>query len=515
MYADHFKLREPPFSIAPNPHYLYMSSQHKEALAHLQFGVQQNGGFVLLTGEVGTGKTTLCKKLIEKLPKDIEVAFVLNPRITEIELLETICEEFGMKVTKNAKLKSLIDSLNEYLLKCHSLEKKTVLIIDEAQNLSRDLLEQLRLLTNLETNERKLLQIILLGQPELAEKIKEEDLRQFNQRITARYHLTELNESEAKEYIKHRLTVAGGQDKLFSKSAIKQIFRESKGIPRVINLLCDRSLLGGYGENKKIITKKMVKKSSQEVLGEKKLLRKPISTILSAALLVQACIIISLYSWKEIFFADKTSSDQYAEHLRDQSAKISESLRGHAESSIALHDLISLWGISFEDRQTNFCSLSEKIGLRCKELDLDLEQIFFINRPFVTLLDQQFFTVSRFENNYFQVFAGDKEYQLEISDFRELFQGKIKILWRMPPGYSEPLKLNDKGAAVDWLIFQLALLDNEEPPVEGNLLFSEVSVQKVKDFQKTLGINATGVVDPLTWIQLNSAGTTPIPKLSD
>ena len=268
MYTNYFGLTEPPFSIAPNPQYLYMSKRHQEALAHLLYGVQtEGGGFILLTGEVGTGKTTLCRCLLEQIPMDVETAFVLNPRVSATELLATIADEFGFTCEADSSLKALTDSLNGYLLSQHKAGKRSVLIIDEAQNLSRDVLEQLRLLTNLETNEHKLLQIILLGQPELGETLKEQGLRQFSQRVTARYHLEALDSAETREYITHRLNVAGGEPTLFSNRVTRRIHKLTGGIPRLINLVCDRSLLGTYAENKRIISLAVVNKAATEVMG--------------------------------------------------------------------------------------------------------------------------------------------------------------------------------------------------------------------------------------------------------
>ncbi|MBD3647414.1 MAG: AAA family ATPase, partial [Pseudomonadales bacterium] len=203
MYDQYFGLKESPFSIAPNPRYLYMSERHREALAHLLYGIRTDGGFILLTGEVGTGKTTVCRCLLEQLPDNVDTAFVLNPKLTADELLATICDDLGIDYPDNVTIKGLVDRLNDFLLSSLEADRRTVLIIDEAQNLSADVLEQLRLLTNLETNQRKLLQIILLGQPELLELLSQPELRQLSQRITARFHLDALNREEVAEYIEH------------------------------------------------------------------------------------------------------------------------------------------------------------------------------------------------------------------------------------------------------------------------------------------------------------------------
>ena len=251
MYNEYFGFKESPFSIAPDPHYLYMTAQHREALAHLVFGLNSEGGCILLTGEVGTGKTTICRCLLEQIPEHAKIALLLNPKVTALELLETICDEFNISYAiNNNSVKSYIDLINTFLLDAYASNEKTVLIIDEAQNLDDDVLEQLRLLTNLETNQRKLLQIIMLGQPELLDILSQEKMRQLAQRITARYHLDALSKEEIKAYISHRLAIAGQNVQLFPDAVIKKIFQISKGIPRLINVICDRALLGAYVQNK-------------------------------------------------------------------------------------------------------------------------------------------------------------------------------------------------------------------------------------------------------------------------
>jgi len=267
LYNDYFGFKAAPFSIAPNPRFLYLTERHREALAHLLYGIRSDGGFVLLTGEVGTGKTTVCRSLLQQLPDHVDTAFVLNPRLTVNELLAVICDDLGIGYETDS-LKKLLDSLNAYLLDAHAKDRKTVLIIDEAQNLSRDVLEQLRLLTNLETNEQKLLQIILLGQPELLEILASQDLRQLAQRITARFHLTALSRDEVAKYIAHRLEVAGGSPRLFTARAMRRVHKLSGGIPRLINIICDRSLLGVFGSNGSEVTPATVNAAGGEVIGK-------------------------------------------------------------------------------------------------------------------------------------------------------------------------------------------------------------------------------------------------------
>jgi general secretion pathway protein A len=269
MYNQYFGLTETPFSIAPDPRYLYMSDQHREAFAHLLYGVNSEGGFVLLTGEVGTGKTTVCRCLLEQLPDNCDVAIILNPLLTVEELLSTICDEFGVSYPEGtSSIKVFVDLINEYLLKAHASGRKAVLIIDEAQNLSPRVLEQMRLLTNLETHQRKLLQIIMIGQPELRELLAKPELRQLAQRIVARFHLGPLTKPEVNAYVKHRLSVAGLRGQLFPSGTLTRLYQLSGGIPRLINILCDRALLGTYVSGKDFVDKKTLDKAAGEVFGK-------------------------------------------------------------------------------------------------------------------------------------------------------------------------------------------------------------------------------------------------------
>ena len=267
MYSRYFGLREKPFAISPDPRYLYMSESHREALAHLIYGIESDGCLVLLTGEVGTGKTTVCRCLLDQLPDTTDVALVFNPLLNAEELLKTICEELEIEVREGTpSIKLYVDRLNRYLLDSHSRGRSTALIIDEAQNLTAEVLEQLRLLTNLETNTHKLLRIILIGQPELRVMLERDELSQVNQRVTSRYHLAALAPDDIRNYIGHRLEVAGASNTaLFSEKALRYVAQRTKGIPRLINLLCDRALLGAYAENSDHVSGEIMKQAGQEI----------------------------------------------------------------------------------------------------------------------------------------------------------------------------------------------------------------------------------------------------------
>jgi general secretion pathway protein A len=276
MYASHFGLKHDPFSIAPDPRYLFMSERHREALAHLLYGVKGGGGFVLLTGEIGAGKTTVCRCFLEQVPKRCNVAYIFNPKLSVLELLQTVCEEFGIPMPAErvgqATVKEYVDRLNAFLLKTHAVGFNSVLIIDEAQNLAPDVLEQLRLLTNLETSERKLLQIILIGQPELRDMLERPELEQLAQRVIARFHLDALSDKETEQYIRHRLAVAGLRGpNPFTRHAVRRIHELTGGVPRRINLLCGRAMLGAYGADRPRVEAEMVEQAAQEVFGARTL----------------------------------------------------------------------------------------------------------------------------------------------------------------------------------------------------------------------------------------------------
>ncbi|MEZ5566729.1 MAG: AAA family ATPase, partial [Gammaproteobacteria bacterium] len=266
MYTGFFGLNEKPFSITPDPRYLYMSERHAEALAHLIYGVKESGGFIQLTGEVGTGKTTLVRSLLQQLPDFADVAVVLNSQLSRVEFLTSICEELQVVLPEQRNsIKALTDALNAYLLQNHSQGRRTILIVDEAQNLRVDVLEQVRLLTNLETAKQKLLQIILIGQPELRELLARNDMRQLAQRITGRYHLEPLTREETGAYVDHRLKVAGAIGPIFLAGAKRELFRLSGGVPRMINVIADRALLGAFTIDEHQITPDLVKDAGAEV----------------------------------------------------------------------------------------------------------------------------------------------------------------------------------------------------------------------------------------------------------
>jgi general secretion pathway protein A len=528
LYQDYFGLKEAPFSIAPNPQYLYMSDRHREALAHLLYGVQSDGAFILLTGEVGTGKTTICRSLLQQLPDEIDTAFIINPKLTADELLAAICDDLQISYPANATCRTLVDCLNTYLVQTVNNDRRTLLIIDEAQNLSEEVLEQLRLLTNLETNQQKLLQIVLLGQPELLDKLLQPSLRQLTQRITARFHLEALDRSETDQYIAHRLSVAGARDNLFRRSALRRVYQHSGGIPRVINLICDRALLGAFAENKSMVAPRIVNKAAQEVLASRRISH-GWQPALAAALVLTVVVIAwlsqsveetapaavaaaSIDTTEQTVIANVTPVSATPESRLTMAA-----VQGHAEQRRAFDDLFALWGIYLEDEENTACEVIERIGLACLGHQGGVSQLVKLNRPAIIQLqnNDEWITVSRMDDSNVTLIAGNREYSISKAVLSENFDGGFTVLWRMPPAYQSPASLGAMGADVDWLAAQFALIDNRDPTRTMAHSFDAELEARVRRFQQSVNLPATGIVDPISWIHLNSAHGINIPLLSN
>ncbi|HEV2212897.1 MAG TPA: AAA family ATPase, partial [Gammaproteobacteria bacterium] len=362
MYASYFGLSDNPFAITPDPRYLYLSARHTEALAHLLYGVTESGGFIQLTGEVGTGKTTLVRTLLEKLPDNVDAALIINPRVTVLEFLRSICRETGVPWSAEQSPQDLIDALNARLLEAHARSRRVVLIVDEAQGLSPEVLEQVRLLTNLETQRHKLLQIILVGQPELRDILARTELRQLAQRITGRYHLAPLSAAESRAYVNHRLTVAGAMAPIFTSAGLRSVQRATQGIPRLINIICDRALLGAYTRELRQVDARLVRRAAHEVLGEapadKRLRWRWLGT--AALLLLATALALSLYPPRPA---------PPAAPALPVIPSLQSWLVGAAPASdtdTALHTLFSLWGAQYTPGGSgSACREAQQAGLHC------------------------------------------------------------------------------------------------------------------------------------------------------
>jgi general secretion pathway protein A len=522
MYKEYFDLFELPFSIAPDPRYLYMSEQHREALAHLMYGINTQGGFVLLTGEVGTGKTTVCRCLLDQMPKNIDVAFILNPKVTVEELLASICDELRIEYPQGtSSVKVFADLINTYLLDAHRRGRKTVLIIEEAQNLGTDVLEQIRLLTNLETNQEKLLQIIMLGQPELREKLARSEIRQLSQRITARYHIGSLPPQEVAEYVNHRLSIAGVHRKLFPDSVIKTLHRLSNGIPRLINLICDRALLGTYVQGKDRVDKKTLKQAAREVLGKQsfqladlRLNRWVLPGILFAGLIVIA-FVITIKSSEE----NTRASIPVREKPQLSQLAWPEDLPMNQSKEMAFDALLKKWGIVDKKDNDNPCIFAQTHGLRCLRSRESLGNLMQMNRPAVLKMfnDQGgvfFVTLTTIQEQVATFVIGTETKHVDIKDIASQWRGDVTVLWRMPPAYKGFIRYGTKGPQVQWLDERLATVLGKQKLLTTDPLFNDKLLKRVKEFQLSKGLLPDGVVGPQTIIHLNLASEDGDPVLS-
>lgn len=528
MYQNHFGLAEAPFSIAPDPRYLYMSQRHQEALAHLLYGLGGSGGFVLLTGEVGAGKTTVCRCLLEQIPESCDLAYIFNPKLTVEELLSTICVEFGIDFPPgNTSVKVFVDCINSYLLDAHAKGRSTVLIIDEAQNLSADVLEQMRLLTNLETNQRKLLQIILLGQPELATMLAQPELRQLAQRIVARYHLGPLSKSEVPAYVAHRLDVSGAKRPLFSAALMGKLYRLSGGVPRIINVLCDRALLGTYVQGGDSVNRATLAQAAREVFHRPA--RQPLMRPLLLGLIVLACgaVAAALYH-RQPALAPLSSAvsdgrqQAIAIPVRNKtdpsSASLPETLVWPADQpyeqsrAIAFAALLRTWGAN--DAGQDPCRQAESLGLRCLTARGGLDEIRQFNRPAILHMRDDhgkafYATLSALDDQSASFVVGAETRKVSLAALAAQWSGYFTLLWRVPQEVRGSLRPGEGGPAVQWLAEQLA----RGAEVPKDALFDDALVSRLKQFQLAQGLVPDGTLGPKTLMRLSGARDLTAPKL--
>ena len=516
MYQQFFYFKSNPFSISPDPHFIYMSEDHQEGLAHLLYGINQGGGFVTLTGEVGTGKTTLCYCLLEQLPDNIDLALVLNPKLNAIELLATVCDELQITYEQDKPtLKGLVDSLNKHLLATHAAGRRTVLMIDEAQNLSLNVLEQIRLLTNLETRETKLLQIILVGQPELKLILEQDKLRQLNQRITARYHLSALSYKDTKKYIKHRLTVCGGDANIFSLGAIRQVYKFTRGIPRLINILSDRALLGAYVTNTHTVSRKTIKKAAKEVFDSstnthfKKTL---LASILFAGLAINIYIFITAKPTKppHPHIILEGSFQKPAEKAHLQSAKQIDYISALKQQKVSLNAAIStlakLWGKEISPETG--CNEIEKTGLRCLLEKSDWKDLIALNRPVILELSppkaEKVYALLVGLKQENPVFYVNENKNFFIDEALTLWDGYYLVLWQPPVENIVQASLGQSSEVVLWIRKQLAINQKNTMSNLNSDYFDENLEIEVIKFQQQHNITPDGVVGPRTFIHLSN-----------
>lgn len=571
MYYDFFGFREPPFSIAPDPRYLYLSERHKEALAHLMYGVQGQGGFIVITGEVGTGKTTISRCFIENVPDHVDIALVLNPKLSARELLSSICDELEIAHPAGSSIKRLIDLINADLLAAHAAGRHKVLIIDEAQNLSAEVLEQLRLLTNLETAEKKLLQIVLLGQPELQEILARPDLRQLSQRVTARYHLDALDRSDLPGYLSYRVSVAGQRSDLFTPAAISELHRRSGGVPRLINLISDRALLGAYAEGEHRVGRQHIRSASREVQGGKgwrrRTTRQPgasrsrwvlpllagIAVIALAAVLMlnrqgvatldQAMSVVASGPIERVAGESDTPPTVQAPENSGSDATVGQT-SASAEApepsptaeppaftlaqdgqtlAGAFSVLFGAWGVDYvAANHPVACDFAETLGLRCLNRQGNWRSLIRLDRPAILELraddgSKQYVTVLHADASQATIgIAGNRTLSVPVSELEQYWYGDYSILWRLPPYLSQQPD-SSKGASEDvWLSAQLMqLIDRLADGAEERSRLASLSQEdQVRWYQRQRGLTNDGIAGTMTLIQLNEDLNPGVPRLT-
>ncbi|WMC10525.1 AAA family ATPase [Oceanimonas pelagia] len=537
MYSDYFGLTDLPFSIAPDPRYLYLSQQHREALAHLQYGLSCPGGFVLLTGEVGTGKTTVCRCLLEQVPQHTELAFLLCPGATATELLAAICQELKLAVPERPDVRTLTGVIHHYLLESHAEGRHTVLIIDEAQNLSVELLEQIRLLTNLETNTHKLLQIMLLGQPELAEKLARPDLRQLSQRITARYHLAPLSFDELCAYIAHRLSVAGIEAQLFQPAALRLLYRLTGGVPRLINVICDRALLGAFVQRLPRVDSATLERAAVEVLGRQPYRRRaPAMAAMLLALLTGLALAGWHYRSQMPEFAGLAESLAYPANpvpaepeAEEQPAEMPATappqlhwpeMDTELSQVMAYQQLFALWQLDYDPVQHPVvCRYARSQQLDCTMQQAGLATLRAQNHPAVFRLERPghpalYATLTALNDEQATLIIGGRSLLLPLTQLEAWWPGSYVMLWQPPPQYQGPLHTGSRGEAVPWLERHLA--EWRRRPVRPAQPYYDAQLSSdVRAFQQSKGLTPDGIFGPQTGIYFSASLLAGLPRLSD
>lgn len=550
MYAAHFGLTERPFSLAPDPRYLFLSNGHREALAHLVYGLQ-GGGFVQLTGEVGTGKTTVCRALLDQLPREVDVAMIFTPRLNAVELLAAVCHELRVEVPPGTtSVKVLVDALSKRLLDTHAQGRRTVVIIDEAQNLSMEVLEELRLLTNIETTRDKLLQVILIGQPELADIMKRPEMRQLGQRVTARYHLKPFGYAETKAYVRHRLEVAGQREPMFTPAAVWLAHRRSGGVPRLVNNICDRALLGAFSRGTRQVTARIVRRAAAEVLGpgaDQYWLEAGVAAAVIAAVLIGVTslrpnAIEYVTDWwarrimpPAVAMAPPPSTAAAVETPTPTAEPAIGAVVGVAESKprpplesmldartasrdVAFAGLFSAWGEDYGARRGEAgCDFARRARLRCLIKSgtwttlrrLDLPAMLTLAIPGGT---RHYATMTALTEDAATLDVAGEKVTFPRDEIERLWDGAFLALWKAPDLATADLRPGMAGPDVLWLRQRLAdgLTAGERP-----MVFDDDLKQRVVAFQQANGLTPDGIVGDETLLRIAATATDArMPSLS-
>jgi general secretion pathway protein A len=540
MYTTFFGLNEKPFSITPDPRYLYLSERHAEALAHLIYGVKESGGFIQLTGEVGTGKTTLVRSLLEQLPESADVAVVLNPQLSRSEFLAAICEELRVPLPEQrSSIKALTDALNQALLANHSRGRRTVLIVDEAQNLRIEVLEQVRLLTNLETAKQKLLQIILIGQPELRELLARNDLRQLAQRITGRYHLEPLSADEAVAYVDHRLKVAGAVGSIFQPPAKRELFRLSGGVPRMINVIADRALLGAYTIEQQQVTPELVRQAASEVYDQAPLGSPWWSQPRGLAIIGAAAVGVLLVSaWAGIAWFRQRAPEPVSAStapLPDPAALApAAGAAGPVTTALgpllaqagdltgtdsAFATLFALWGLDYGQSAGRACEQAASRNLQCLYQRGTLEQVQTLGKPVILTLrdaagNPHQLVLTALGPKVATLQLGDRDVQVRTDELRSLWFGEYLLLWRPATTGVKSFFPGMKDADVRWLRQSLAAVQGQPVEPMNSDVYDEKLAARVRDYQRDRGLPVDGLATQATQVALNTdLGGDGMPRL--
>lgn len=539
MYLRYFGLNEAPFSITPDPAFVFLSPRHRDALAHLMYGIGKggSGGFVQLTGEVGTGKTTLCRCLLEQIPEGTHIALLLNPLVTPRELLAAISEELGIYVGESIdSTRLLVDGLNQYLLAAHQRGERVVVVIDEAQNLSPEALEQVRLLTNLETSKEKLLQIVLLGQPELRELLQRRTLRQLAQRITARFHLSPLGPKDTHLYIRHRMQVAGAQRNPFRRNAMNALYQRSQGIPRLINIIADRSLIAAFAKERMDVTAAMVHEAANEVqLGERQVKRVRWPLLLGAVAMA-AVAVLAVATFTDFRFPVNTAnvdSGDIASQLADvQAAAVSpvivEPVVGTIESEVIAsldkdwledHQQVVWQGLAETWSQPGAaftilaaCNGDNSLGYACLQDQGNWSKINRLGLPVVLVLQEEttsYLLLQGVDSDRLLVGVPQQLTTVSRESVESSWLGTYLVAWPQAAGWPPLIGRGDKGPAVATIIEMATLVD---VPYHGDQVFDAAFERWLKSFQTRNGLEADGVVGRNTLLHLMTASINE-PKL--
>ena len=547
MYLHYFGLDEPPFAITPDPAFVYLSDRHRDALAHLLFGVGQggSGGFVQLTGEVGKGKTTLCRCLLEQVPENTHIALILNPLVTPVELLTAICEELQIPAADvNGSAKELVDRLTRYLLDAHQNGERVVVVIDEAQNLAPEALEQVRLLTNLETSKEKLLQIVLLGQPELREMLQRRSLRQLAQRITARYHLTPLSARDTAAYVGHRMQVAGAERNPFQRSAIKALFQRSHGIPRLINIIADRSLVAAYARERVFVNARLVHAAADEVqLGEPKARRIVWPWLGAVAALTALAVAVGMTLPSAVVAPAEVAQEPPVSQAETTAADVAPPMATTTATTMAtasearptgpVYDQIDESWLAEQSRDAwrgvahawgndgdawaveAACQGTESTGYACVYNQGNWSRIEKLGWPVILVLDgvdERYLLLRGIHEDALLVGTESASRVLQRREVARRWLGAYLVAWPQSPDWPKQIRRGDSGPAVDTV---LSLAGMADQPLQGSTAFDVRFERWLMEFQQRHGLEMDGIVGPKTLLYLMRHSVTEPKLLSD